>query len=436
MGRGSRSAGSGWWVLIACGLVSACHAPDDWHGLTPECAQLQEGAIPLPPTPGLHTEEDGLPVLHLFFAGSLPEENGDQSARLVYRDRCYVVEARLRGDTSRKFPKRSYTLDFPKSAPFEEPALGNGLTGHSKIVLISPFNDNSYLRSRLAFSLWNLMSPDHVPVKTYSAVLYRNGEYWGLYTVSDHIDRHLLSAHGLDPAGHLFKAVGIEANFSRQTRDGWPKDALHEGFEKKEGQPETGPEAFEIISSLTAFVADASAEQFRAERGAWMDTRDYEDWWIFSTLAATNDSVSKNAYHYRAPGPGDRWRFIPWDLDASLGQEWNTRRSDPELLDDFVDKNLLFSRMLEDPAIAEPMRERYRALLRSELRAEVVLGLIDQYSQEIAVAARRDEARWLADYRGFFRWNNRTDFTTHEQEVAYLRQWVRKRWQSLEQRLP
>jgi hypothetical protein len=30
----------------------------------------------------------------------------------------------------------------------------------------------------------------------------------------------------------------------------------------------------------------------------------------------------------------------------------------------------------------------------------------------------------------------RTDFTTHEQEVEYLRRWIRERWSMLERRLP
>jgi spore coat protein CotH len=166
-----------------------------------------------------------------------------------------------------------------------------------------------------------------------------------------------------------------------------------------------------------------------------MEPRDYEDWWIFATLVDASDSVAKNAYHYRAPGAAGSWRFIPWDLDASFGQKWNTRRSPPEELSDFADHNHLFARMLADPSITEPMRERYRALLRGELSQEVVLGLVEQYAREIDAAARRDEAQWGQAYRGFWRWKSRTDFTTHDEELEYLRQWIQARWHRLEQQL-
>jgi hypothetical protein len=413
---------------MACGMLSACHAMNGWGDTLPGCEALQSTA--------LHAEEDGLPVFHLFLAPSLPEEDGDQQARLVYRGRCYPLEARVRGNTSRAFPKLSYTLTFPPSALFEDPLLGDGFTPRRKLVLISPFNDNSYLRSRLAFTLWNRMAPDHLQVKTGSAILSLNGRYWGLYTAADHINSDMLAAQGLDTEGELFKAVSPEANFSRRTAEGSPKPSLAVGFEKKEGRPKTGPEAYESILALTEFVADVDSETFRAGRTSWMETRDYEDWWIFATLVDANDSVAKNAYHYRAPGAVGTWRFIPWDLDASFGQEWNTRRSAPQILSDFADRNLLFARMLADPSIAEPMRERYRTLLRGELSVEAVLGHMERYARELGPAAKRDEAHWGQDYRDFWRWRHRTDFTTHDQELEYLRQWIRARWHRLEQQLP
>lgn len=418
------------WLLagMACGLLSACQAMSGWDAPLPACEALHSMA--------LHAEEDGLPVFHLFLAPSLPEADGDQQARLVYRGHCYPLEAKIRGNTSRAFPKQSYTLTFPPNALFEDPLLGDGFTRQRKLVLISPFNDNSYLRSRLAFTLWNRMSPDHLQVKTGSAILYLNGRYWGLYTAADHVNSGMLAAQGLDMEGELFKAVSHEANFSRHTSEGSLKSSPAVGFEKKAGHPRRWPGAYGSILALTEFVADVDAETFRAERGAWLETRDYEDWWIFATLVHANDSVAKNAYHYRTPGAAGTWRFLPWDLDASFGQEWNTFRSAPEIVFDFADRNHLFARMLADPAIAEPMRERYRALLRGVLSMEEVLGQLDRYARELAAAARRDEAHWGRAYRDFWRWRSRTDFTPHGEELEYLRQWIRARWHSLEQQLP
>ncbi|MBZ4419074.1 CotH kinase family protein [Myxococcus sp. RHSTA-1-4] len=444
------------WLLVLYVVLPACAPQSGWSVPPPDCEDVNsasfvqglaawsraggedgrdawgEGAGP-DYDPRTQAEEDGLPVFHLYMSGSLPDDDDYRPARLVYRGRCYVAEVRYRGHTSLKFPKRSMTLDFDEGQTFDEPVLAGGFMGRRKVVLISPFNDNAYMRSRLAFEVWNRMSPDHVRVKAFSVVVYLNGRYHGLFTVADHIDRHFLAGQGMDPGGELFKAVGLDANFSRISAEGVPKVRLRQGYEKKEGEPEVGDEAYGAIEALTAFVADSSPEQFRAERGAWMDTRDYDDWWIFALLAYTKDSVAKNAYHFRARGHGARWRFIPWDLDASFGQHWNTQRLDANELYSFTNENHLFARLMEDPAISGPLHARFRELLKGPLHRDVVLGLIDGYARELEAAALKDEARWGAEYRAFPRWSWRTDLNDFAGEVAYLRAWVELRWTALEQ---
>lgn len=386
--------------------------------------------------PATYTEEYGLPVFHLFFPDKLTAGHY-LPAQLVYRGHRFEMEAKYRGATSSVFPKRSLTFKFPENDLFNEPSQGHGFTGRRKLVLITHFNDNSYLRPRLAFDLWNRMSPDHIQIKTYSAVLYMNGSYKGVFTVADHVDDDLMQRHGLSKVGDLFKADSADANFSRVDSKGVPKSNLHQGFEKKEGKPPEGwPGAFDGLNALTAFVSDSEDAVFREKRGEYLHPPDYEDWWIFNTLIDGTDSSAKNAYHYQAREPRSPTRFIPWDLDASFGQGWDTRRHAPGAIQDFAADNLLFSRMLRDPAIAGPMRERYSELLRGPLSKEEVLRLIDGYVRELEASAQRDEAYWGVKYRTFERWADRTDFTTYQEEVEYIRRWVDERWRLLERRLP
>ncbi|MBU8899020.1 hypothetical protein DRW03_30100 [Corallococcus sp. H22C18031201] len=376
--------------------------------------------------PAVDQQEDGLPVFHLFVPDSLPDDDDEHPARLYHLGRCYALSLKAHGSTSRAFPKRSYTLEF-EGDTFD--------AARHKVTLVSPFNDNSYLRTRLAFTLWNLMSPEHAQVQTSSAVVYVNGRYEGLYTVVDHINRHFLAQQGWDAQGELFKAVDWDANFSRLDENGKPKRALNQGFEKKDGEPKKGREAFANIEAFTAFVADASPEDFVAHREEWLMSRDYEDWWVFSTLIQTRDAVAKNAYHFRDSGPEGKWRFVPWDLDASFGQEWDTRRVDAEAWDDFAAPNQLFARMLAAPDIAGPLRARYRALLHGSLRMENVLGLVDVAASEVAEAARKDERKWGAAYATFPRWSGRPDLVGHDDEVRNLREWVQRHWASVDQQL-
>ncbi|MBM7111944.1 CotH kinase family protein [Archangium primigenium] len=387
--------------------------------------------------PETYTEEYGLPVFHLSFEGTLTA-GGYRPVQLVYRGHRYTLEAKYRGATSSVFPKRNYTFKFPKGDRFTEPEkAGGAFRDMQRLVLISPFNDNSYLRPRLAFDLWNRMSPDHVQIQTYSAVMYVNGRFWGLFTVADHVDDDLMGRHGLSKDGDLFKAVDADANFSASTKAGAAKSSLAQGYEKKEGTPKDGQAgAYNTISALTQSIAQADTDTFFARRAEWLHTADYEDWWIFNTAILGTDSAAKNAYHYYDPATRAPWRFIPWDLDASFGQLWDTRRIGATGRPDFSSDNLIFSRLLADPRIATPLRARYQALLRGAWSKAEVLALIDGYAEELRQVGPRDEARWRKQYLEFERWGDRTDFTTHAEEVAYLRQWVSDRWDTLEQRVP
>ena len=397
--------------------------------------------------PAAYTEEYGLPVFHLSFEGSLT--SGDyRPAQLVYRGRRFDIEAKYRGATSSVFPKRSLTFKFKDEDLFSEPVYGDGFVDKKRLVLITTFNDNSYVRARLAFDLWNRMAPDHVKLRTYSAVLYVNNRFMGLYTVADHVDKRLMAAHGISKEADLFKAVENNANFSRLKKSGAPKTTLHDGIEKKEGTPEDGEaRAYDTFDALVAFVADSDAATFRAGFPQRMKASEYEDWWIFNTLILGMDSQAKNAYHAYDPATGGPWRFIPWDLDASFGQHFDTTRTSPTARPTFAEDNLLFKKMLDDPTIAGPMRERYRKLLRNELKLETALSLIDGYVKETAPVARRDWSKWSDEYQSFGtaasggegnfpNWDNRTDFNSYEEEVEYVRQWVKTRWPALQERLP
>ncbi|WP_437650477.1 CotH kinase family protein [Sorangium sp. So ce362] len=376
--------------------------------------------------PARYPEEHGLPVL---FLSPVPEAKEYAPATVIYRGRTYAAEAELRGESSLSYPKRSYTLKFPKNDKFSEPGEAGGFTDRRKVVLISTFDDNSYVRQRLAYDLWNRLDPEHIQVKTYSAVLYLDGEYAGLYTVADHVDGYLMEDHGYSQDGNLYKAVNHAANFALENAQGEPKETLHDGYEKKEGAPPEGePEAFADLEDLVRFVAESDEATFASEIGSLIDLRDYEDWWIFATFIVANDSAGKNSYHYRDPVAGGVFRYAPWDFNASFGQSWETERESASERVEYTSVNLLFQRLLEEPSIGDPLRARYGQVLRGALDDRAIQAIVDGYVKRIDASARRDEARWGEAYRSYEGWSGRSDFTTYEEEIAYLKAWISERW--------
>jgi hypothetical protein len=379
--------------------------------------------------PLAYPEELGLPVLFLSPAPTTKEYT---PAEVVYRGHAYAASAKLRGAASLYYPKNSYTIELPKDDKLDEPDEAGGFEDKRKIVLISTFDDNSYVRQRLAYDLWNKLDPGHLQIQTYSAVVYLNGQYFGLYTVSDHIDGFLMEDHGYRKDGNLYKAVDHDANFALTSiqNGGAPKQTLHQGYVKREGTPLEGePGAFADLEALVSFVATSDSPTFLAQIDTWIDRRDYEDWWIFVTFAMADDSAGKNSYHYRDPVANGPFRYAPWDFNASFGQTWQTDREPASVLVDYVWANKLFERLLAEPTLGPPLRARYDAVLHDQYALEEVLGLVDGYVARIDRSARRDEAKWGSAYQSYGGWSWRSNFTTYEGEIAYLKAWLTERWQ-------
>ena len=365
-----------------------------------------------------YSEEFGLPVL--FIDATPPEEYA--RVTVTYRGHDYRPEAKLRGATSTRFPKNSYTLKFGDYELFQEPDLAGGFVDRKKVTVTSTFDDNSYLRQRLGYDLWSRLDPEHILIRAYHAVVFLEGQYLGLYTLTDHVDRHLMAAHGLPDTGNLYKARDHYADFRVDS-------PVHRGLTKEEGEPE---DDYSDLDELITFVDRSDDATFRTELEQRIDRHDYEDWLMFVWFTYAEDSAGKNAYHYHAT-PASVWRYVPWDLNASLGQSWITTRVEPERDDTFAEANRLFERLLSDPELAGPWRARFRDVLEGVFAEEAVLGLIDGYVAEISRGAERDWGKYAEQYRAFGLWSDRDDFTDFSQEVEYVRAWIRdRRWYLLE----
>jgi len=387
--------------------------------------------------PRRYTHEYGLPVLHLGVSSDL-NDDAHTPATLTYLGRELAgVSAKFRGATSRKYPKRSFTVKLAKDDRFVD--VSRGFPGARRIVLTTTFDDNSQLRQRLAYTLWNRLDPSHIAIASFNAVVYLDGQYQGVYLVSDHVNDDFLEAAGLARSVNVYKAREHDANFRLDELDGDPKSELYEGYTKEEGEPGADVEgAYDDLEALVEWVATASNDEFAREWADRLTRRDFEDWLIFCSLIAAVDSAGKNSYLVHDPSASaadPRWRYIPWDFNASFGQSYRTARRGPELYDisSFAKYNRLFERLLGDERLRGPLFERYRAALSGPWQLAEVQHTLDDWASEVEAAALRDELKWGEAYRSFY--ESRMDTTSHREEVEYLRGWIAERWSAIDGQL-
>ncbi len=381
------------------------------------------GNVP-PVDPKAYPEELGVPVL---FLTPTPSTEEYEEVTVVYGGRSYRAEAKLRGASSLSYPKQSYIVKFDSF--FEDEP--QGFLRKKRIVLTSTFDDNTYVRQRLGFQLWNDLDAAHVDVQAYSAVVYLDGGFWGVYALTDHIDDDLFAAQGL-ARGNVYKSYNHDANFRLTRHDDSAKATLHDGYDKKHGEP---IDDFADLDSLVDFVATSSDVTFRDQLEYRVAGDDFRDWYVFVTYTLAGDSGGKNAYLYDDP-LGGPWRYAPWDLNFSFGQDWQTYRLGSDVVDDFRSMNQLFVRMSDDATLGAALDARYGAMLDGPLGASSVVARYDAMVAETAAVARRDWRKWQTAYRAYGGWADRTDFLDYDGEVAYVRAWLTEREAAVRASLP
>jgi hypothetical protein len=312
--------------------------------------------------------------------------------------------------------------------------------GH--LILTTTFDDNSYVRQKLIYDLWQAMANhqdvDRLTPRTFFAVVYLRGSYQGLYMGCDRIDDEFVRHMGFSSGeGNLYKAVSHDANFRLTNVSGNPKSRLSAGYEKPEGLPE---DDYSDLEALVAAVGGASLSDVASGAAGNLDLDEFMDWFILVSYTLAEDSAGKNSYLYTGEDSAN-FRFVPWDFNQSFGQTWRTLRRAADTDNDYVQRNRVFEALQADPVVAERLWSRMAELRQDgPLNPTWLNRQIDRYLEVLGPAPQRDEDTWRSAYRNYESWEGirdaAGDWNDHEEEVQYLRQWVDDRDDFWAARLP
>lgn len=384
------------------------------------------------PDPLTYTEEWGLPVVHIEVGRDLTES--ELPATITVRGEQVEGAAKIRGASSTSYPKKSFTLDF-ESAELGVAEWGERTRDH--MVLITAFDDNSYVRQRLGYELWAAMAAHQdearLTPRTFFGVVYIDGVYQGLYTGCDRIDDEFMRHMGLDGEGQLYKSVSHDANFALTAASGAPKSWLGAGYEKTDGDDADWSD----LEALVQFTGTMDAETLFAEGDQWIDVDEFVDWLLWARFTLAEDSAGKNAYLFHPPD-STVFRFTPWDLNHSFGQNWYTARRPADTDNDYFWNNRVFELLQTSEEGQARLAERAARLREpgGPFDPDVLIAQIDAWEALLAPSIERDWERWGWEYENFERWERERDragdWTEPDEELDYLRQWVRDRAEHLE----
>ncbi len=275
----------------------------------------------------------------------------DASLKLLHNERCGIE---VRGNTSRSFPKKQYSMEMriwndeegeeEGTDAFHILDMGQG----EDWVLNGSWFDRSFIANKLAFELFRSFSPLNFSVQSRYVELFVNHEYMGLYLLSqsikrEYIDRFFNDGFSKDKTGEKF-IVSIDS--------GDPELNYEDRF-----MPFFAAESNDVADGLSEFLStlfyelkypsDTSKLDLLQERNLidyflsfedavlgfdytgsgsifdYLSLSNSVDYMILQELFLCFDSYIGNFYLYRNQSDGDMY-FTVWDYDRALGNDRNT----------------------------------------------------------------------------------------------------------------
>ena len=331
-----------------------------------------------------------------------------------------ILEAHIRGNTSRTYEKKGYKLSLKKQNRdgeiVEDKKSLFGLRRDDEWILNAMYSDSSKIRDKLSADVWQQMgaSQEEFPEAyfgtrmTYVEVFF-NHEYWGLYLLMEPVDSKQLDLTKEGEGGqeeYSYKSVTPQDQPTEELLNQEAYGETLSGYELKGRHTVIDRTDWEFLLSYLELRDLSDDETFAAEASELTDREGALDIWIYLQAVLGIDNRGKNMYYVaKNRGNSRKIYFAPWDMDITWGdalQEgtegnvWNiglnTALYSERINWSFGDRLLELDVDGSRAYVADRWTEFRQGVLSDENLTEAVDGLIHQVQD--SGAASRDAERW------------------------------------------
>jgi spore coat protein H len=229
----------------------------------------------------------------------------EQPATFVFDGQPQPVKVRLRGSSSRYFPKKSWRIEFPKDVEFD---------GRRKHNLVAEFQDRTMMTEKLAYDLMLGMG---VPApRTKFVRLVINGAYQGVYLDIERVDKSFTEAHGFADADPTIYRCGAKDGEMKL----WRTD-YQQGWQKETNESEG--EGEEDIQGLMHIINRTPEPELPRVLAGHFELETYLRSLAAEVLMSNNIPEDSQSYLILDRSTG-RWTYVPWDLNNNDARWWPT----------------------------------------------------------------------------------------------------------------
>lgn len=385
-------------------------------------------------------------------------------------DTVAYAQFRYRGATASTLNKKAYAVKLVDHNMESMDASYFGLREDNNWILDAMAIDPGRARNRIATDLWNDYAtlpyhfseePEaHNGTRGVFVELILNGEYAGIYCMTEKLDRKQLKLKKIkendspnQPAtirGLLYKSsqwsYSVLMGHNTDQND-YPKTAVAaynnnsdtwDGWEMQYPDLKDGEIIdWEPLANAINKVATTTDDEFQKEVYNYFDIPVFLDYYLFIELILATDNHGKNLFlHSYNIQDSPKLSISPWDLDGTWGRRWDgSNNITNDASQDFVTflwnyehgELTLFKRLAELNVgyWNEKLAARYATLRQSYFDHDKLLKRFTQIYDLYKVSG--------ADQREINRWNGSNGiYLNFEDEISYLDQWIEERIKALD----
>lgn len=345
----------------------------------------------------VHFEEDIEVPAHIEFF----EEDGS----LAFQSH---IGTKIYGAYSRRFDQKSLSIFFRGEYGlseldyrlFEEKDIDQ----FQSFILRNAGNDFGGAHMRDAAMTTIVEDAVDIDYQAYKpAVLYINGEYWGIQNVREKISEHFIASN------HDVDADNVD---------------LIEATEEPEAKNGTTDLYLEFLKALED--ADITNQAEYEEVIDHIDLENFIDYMAIQIFYANTDWPGTNVKLWRDRSPEGKWRWILYDTDHGynlysgdgdfdLDMFEHTMQTDPELLkySNPLWATKPFRKLMDNEGFKTQFLLRLNDLMNTVFQTDKMIHIIDSLSAKIAPEIPAHEERWnLVSF-----WSGEGPFTAQVQDM-------------------
>ena len=343
---------------------------------------------------GTYTDEQERNIMH----GKLTLWNSLGSATNSYHTETSSVEWRMRGNSTRIYPKRSWKVNLHDEYGQNRNLNLLGLGSDDDWILNPMCMDDTFLKEKLAQEIWNELAKGtdynyQMSSGEYVEVLI-NGAYQGVYMLQRRIDAKYLNLN--KEADILMKGVNI-----------WEADSIRDAYEIV-STPFDEEQIYQELQQALSFRNESS-----------MNIENFVDVsLLLQFLSGVDNYGYKNTFYVlRKSNDAYELHLVPWDTDLSLGVPWGYDYEGS--MNEMIERQELGTVRKNVPDIDKQISKRWKQLRDNIYSEKNILSIYNELTDRLtnSGALQRDEECWGLLHEGEDNWENLQRFIKERLQV-------------------